>query len=178
LELQARRFDTQQAALKRPKLTVAPDVLPYLAERLVTNAHELTGAFLRVSAEADIKGVPMTIEFVHQILKEQLQGTNRPCSIEQIQHAVANYTGVSVLDQRSKRRIQNIVLARHMAFWLCRELTDKSYPQIAQRFGNRDHTTVIAGVRRINKLLETDDKLRGDLDGLKGILKNRASERA
>jgi chromosomal replication initiator protein len=144
-----------------------------MADRLAMNAHELTGSFLRASVEADVEGVPMTIEFVHRVLKDQLQGINRPCSIDQIQHGVANYTGVSVLDQRSKRRTQGIVLSRHMAFWLCRELTDKSYPQIAQRFGGRDHTTVIAGVRRINKLRETDPKLQAALDALKGILSKK-----
>ena len=165
------RFEAMQRQARRKPVEFAPDVLPFLADKLATHGHELSGAFNRISGQAEFEGVPVTIELVQRTLKEVIHGSDRPPTIEEILHTVSSYTGIKALDMKGTRRTQDIVRARHMAWWLCRELTERSYPQIAQKFGGRDHTTVIAGKRRIDKLRERDAKLAADLDALIKLLK-------
>jgi chromosomal replication initiator protein len=167
------RFEASQRAQKRRPIEFAPDVLPFLAERLATNGHELSGAFNRISGQAEFEGVPVTIDFVQRTLKDVIQGSDRPPTIEEILQAVSAYTGIKVVDMKGARRTQDIVRARHMAWWLCRDMTERSYPQIAQKFGGRDHTTCIAGKRRIDKQRETDAKLVGDLEAIIKILRKQ-----
>jgi chromosomal replication initiator protein len=167
------RLETMQRAQNRKPIEFAPDVLPFLAERLATNGHELSGAFNRISGQAEFEGVPVTIDFVQRTLKDVIQGSDRPPTIEEIIQAVSSYTGIKVADMKGTRRTQDVVRARHMAWWLCRTLTERSYPQIAQKFGGRDHTTCIAGRKRIDKLRERESKLVADLDAIIKILRKQ-----
>lgn len=91
-------------------------------------------------------------------------------TIEMIAWEVSAYTGIKMADMKGSRRTANVVLARHMAWWLCRELTERSYPQIAMKFGGRDHTTIISGKRRIDKQRLIDSRLSDALSALKDKL--------
>ena len=91
-------------------------------------------------------------------------------SIETIAWLTAASFGVSVLDLQSARRDKRTALARHVAFYLVRQMTQHSYPTIARRFGNRDHTTAMHGVQRIAALRQVDADLDETLDGLQHVL--------
>lgn len=87
-------------------------------------------------------------------------GAARPPTIEEIQRAVADLYKVKVLDLKSSRRTADVVRPRQVAFYLCKQLTSKSLPEMGRRFGGRDHTTAIHAIRKISALVEKDEALR------------------
>lgn len=97
--------------------------------------------------------------------------------IEQVQSAVCERYGVTMVDLSSVRRTANIVLPRQVAMYLCRELTLRSLPEIGRRFGMRDHTTVLHATRKIHSLRSTDEKLDADLVALSALVSGPVSLR-
>lgn len=93
-----------------------------------------------------------------------------PLGIRAIQIAVAKYTGVSVNDILSQRRTANIVMPRQIAMYLCKEITKRSLPEIGRRFGNRDHTTVLHAVRKIERMIADDPDFAAQVEEIKRII--------
>ncbi len=91
--------------------------------------------------------------------------------IDKIQNEVGNFYGVSVKEMKGSRRLQNIVLARQVAMYLSRELTDNSLPKIGKEFGGKDHTTVIHAHAKIKSLIDEDDNLRLEIESIKKNIK-------
>ncbi|MBR1193217.1 helix-turn-helix domain-containing protein [Bradyrhizobium sp. AUGA SZCCT0160] len=90
----------------------------------------------------------------------------RKLQVQDIQRAVSEYYGVTVRDMLSARRTANIVRPRHVAYFLAKELTGKSLPEIGRRFGGRDHTSILSGIRRIDHLRTRDTALAQELCAL------------
>ena len=155
-------LETRIAILRKKVMTDAieisdPQVLTYIADRVTTNIRELEGALTRVVAYASLTGRPISSEVAEEVLRDLFpQGTTRPITIEQIQSAVAETFHVSIADLRGDRRQQSIAYPRHLAMYLCRELTDASLPKIGAKFGGRDHSTVLHAVNKIARLLKED----------------------
>ena len=127
-----------------------PEVLTFIADRVTSNIRELEGALTRVIAYASLTGRPISVDVAREVLKDVFPGgERRSITIEQIQQAVCDAYGVSLVDLRGDKRPQVIVLPRHIAMYLCRELTDQSLPKIGAKFGGRDHATVMYGVNRV-----------------------------
>ena len=155
-------LETRIAILRKKVMTERfqiddPQVLTYIADRVTTNIRELEGALTRVVAYASLTGRPISTELAEEVLRNLFpQGATRPITIEQIQGAVAEMFHVSIADLRGDRRQQSIAYPRHIATYLCRELTDASLPKIGAKFGGRDHSTVLHGVNKITRLLKED----------------------
>jgi chromosomal replication initiator protein len=133
------------------------EVLEFIAGRVSTNIRELEGALTRVVGFASVAGVPVTVEVAREALKGLLpQAYEHPVTIDAIQGEVARQFGCYVSDLRGDRRSQDIAYARQIAMYLARELTDMSLPHIGDRFGGRDHTTVLYAVNKIKRLLNDD----------------------
>jgi len=94
----------------------------------------------------------------------------RRISVDNIQKTVSEYYKVSLSDLLSKSRSRSVVHPRHIAMYLAKELTEKSLPEIARAFGNRNHTTVMHAYRKIRGLLETDQKINDECNNLKRLL--------
>jgi chromosomal replication initiator protein len=161
-DVQAPDLETRIAILRKKVMTEAidiadPQVLTYIADRVTTNIRELEGSLTRVVAYASLTGRPISTEVAEEVLRDLFpQGIARPITIEQIQGAVCELFHVSVADLRGDRRQQSIAYPRHIAMYLCRELTDVSLPKIGTKFGGRDHSTVLHGVNKITRLLRED----------------------
>ena len=161
-DVQAPDLETRIAILRKKVMTEAiniPDaqVLTYIADRVATNIRELEGSLTRVVAYASLTGRPISTEVAEEVLRDLFpQGVTRALTIEQIQAAVCELFHVSVADVRGDRRQQSIAYPRHIAMYLCRELTDVSLPKIGTKFGGRDHSTVLHGVNKITRLLKED----------------------
>jgi len=161
-DVQAPDLETRIAILRKKVMTEAiniPDaqVLTYIADRVATNIRELEGSLTRVVAYASLTGRPISTEVAEEVLRDLFpQGVTRALTIEQIQAAVCELFHVSVADVRGDRRQQSIADPRHIAMYLCRELTDVSLPKIGTKFGGRDHSTVLHGVNKITRLLKED----------------------
>jgi chromosomal replication initiator protein len=161
-DVQPPDLETRIAILRKKVMTDAiniadPQVLTYIADRVATNIRELEGSLTRVVAYASLTGRPISTEVAEEVMRDLFpQGATRPISIEQIQGAVCELFHVSVADLRGDRRQQSLAYPRHIAMYLCRELTDVSLPKIGTKFGGRDHSTVLHGVNKITRVLKED----------------------
>jgi chromosomal replication initiator protein len=153
-------------------IDVPPPVLEMLAQRIVSNIRELEGALNRVVAYAELTGRPLTLETAHTVLSDVLRRFDRAVTIEEIQKKVAEYCNVRFGDMVSARRHKPFVRARQLAMYLCKILTQHSYPMIGRKFGGRDHTTVMHAVRKIEELATTDTTLAEDIEMLRRMLEN------
>ena len=104
------------------------------------------------------------------ILKDILVDKTREVTVEEIQKIVANHYNLKVADLRSAKRLKALITPRQIAMYLSRQLTDCSYPEIGERFGGKDHSTIIHAIRKIEKNLKEDLNLRVSIDTLKNIL--------
>jgi chromosomal replication initiator protein len=146
-------------------------VLDLLARRTASNVRALESALVRSRAFASLTQQPLTLGLVEQVLNAAHPGEGRPrppapSSIEDIQSRTSVVLGLQPADLLSPRRSRPLVYARQVAMYLCRELTDHSLPAIAQRFGGRDHTTVLHAHRTIQRRLLTDSSTRDLVDRL------------
>lgn len=142
----------------------------FIAKRIRSNVRELEGALRRVIANAHFTGKPITIEFVHESLRDLLALQDKLVTIENIQKTVAEYYKVKVADILSKRRSRSIARPRQMAMALSKELTNHSLPEIGDHFGGRDHTTVIHACRKVKELVQDDSDFAEDYKNLLRIL--------
>jgi chromosomal replication initiator protein len=132
-----------------------PEALEWIAQKVTSNIRELYGALTRAVSYASIRGSDVTLEITKEALKDIVpRAYEHPVTIEMVQNEVARQFGLHVNDLRGNRRTQDVTYARHIAMYLCRDLTEASLPQIGDRFGGRHHTTVIHGVDKIERQLK------------------------
>lgn len=141
------------------------DVALFIADRIRTNIRELEGSLITVLAYAELDGSSLTTD----LAKEALRHTNSegvPASpteiitVEMIQRAVAGYYDLKPADMRAKKRTKAVALPRHIAMYLCRQLTNLSLVDIGKDFGGRDHTTVLHACTRIEEAIQQDINMR------------------
>jgi len=142
-------------------------VLEFVAHKLPTNVRELEGALNRIVAHAELVNRPITIESVHELLQDQISQFERHITIDEIQRVVAEHFKIRVADMHSHRRMRSITRPRQIAMYLCKELTQRSLPEIGRKFGGRDHTTVIHAVRKVVELCSEDVAFREEVDILR-----------
>lgn len=146
------------------------EVAFFIAKRIRSNVRELEGALRRVIANAHFTGKPITVEFVHEALRDLLALQDKLVTIENIQKTVAEYYKVKIADLLSKRRSRSIARPRQMAMALSKELTNHSLPEIGDHFGGRDHTTVIHACRKVKELVQDESDFAEDHKNLMRIL--------
>jgi chromosomal replication initiator protein len=169
LDVLARRVAEKRAI--DPTFMVPDDVLELLAERLVESGRELEGAVTRLQATWQYTRTPITIEIAETIIRDLVQGLEpRRIKIEDILRIVSRHFGVSKGDILSQRRHRSVVWPRQIGMYLAKQLTARSLPEIGRRFGNRDHTTVLHAIRKIEGVLKDDTRLKDELDELKRLL--------
>jgi len=154
----------------------ASGVLDLLAQRVAGNVRSLESALVRARAYASLTQQPLTLELAEQVLAAiapQISETSAATlSIERIQDRTSRALQVEPESLASARRNRQVVYARQVAMYLCRELTDHSLPAIALRFGGRDHTTVLHAHRKVQRQLLVDQSTRELVDGLVRDLKD------
>jgi chromosomal replication initiator protein len=168
-------YETKVAILKKKaeldKIDVPQEVLEYIAANIGSNIRELEGALMRVLATASLTNEEVTLPFTEETLKDIIPVINKPITIDAIMQSVSSYFHISVADLQAKRRSQDIAMPRQIAMYLSRDLTEASLPYIGEKFGGRDHTTVIYACQKIQQELKNDDALRALLDSLVKQLK-------
>jgi chromosomal replication initiator protein len=154
-DIQPPEFETRLAILRKKgeseHLDGIPDaVLAFIAENVVDNVRELEGSLIRVAAYSSLHRVPLTEEVARQVLADLLPATRpRVITPELILEETAKMFGWTVDDLCGKSRRRPLVTARQIGMYVFRELTDYSYPKIAEEFGGRDHTTVMHACEKI-----------------------------
>ena len=142
------------------------DVAFFVAKRIRSNVRELEGALRRIVANSQFTGMPITVEFARDALKDLIALQEKLVTIENIQKTVAEYYKIRVAELLSKRRSRSIARPRQVAMALARELTTHSLPEIGDAFGGRDHTTVLHACDRIKELRETERRVSEDYSNL------------
>lgn len=151
-------------------LKIAAGVMEFLAHRITTNVRVLEGALTRLFAFASLVGREITLELTQDCLADILRASDRKLTIEEIQRRVAEHYNIRLSDMIGPKRLRTIARPRQVAMYLAKQLTPRSLPEIGRRFGGRDHTTIMHGVRRIEELMSTDSQLSDDLLLLRRLL--------
>ncbi|HYF45599.1 MAG TPA: chromosomal replication initiator protein DnaA, partial [Acidimicrobiales bacterium] len=150
-DIQPPDVETRLAILRkkaeREPTHIPDEVLEFIATNITNNIRELEGALIRVSAFASLNRQPLTAELAHTVLGDLLADAEpRPITAQSIIEATAKMFGFTVDELKGKSRRRPLVTARQVGMYVCREMTDLSYPAIAREYGGRDHTTVIHAV--------------------------------
>ena len=153
-----------------PALQLDDGILEFLAHRISTNVRVLEGALTRLFAFASLVGQPITMELTQDCLADVLRASDRKISIEEIQRKVAEHYHIRLSDLIGPKRVRNFARPRQVAMYLCKQLTARSLPEIGRRFGGRDHTTVMHGVKRIEELRTQDSQIADDVELLRRAL--------
>ena len=148
-------------------LVLSDGVLEFLAHRITTNVRVLEGALTRLFAFASLVGREITLELTQDCLADILRASDRKLTIEEIQRKVAEHYNIRLSDMIGPKRNRTIARPRQVAMYLAKHLTPRSLPEIGRRFGGRDHTTIMHGVRKIEELMATDSQLNDDLQLLR-----------
>ena len=164
------RLGILQARREKLGVDVPDKVLDFLARKITSNIREVEGAFNRITAYATLIGHTVTVDTTKEVLSDLLRSSNRKISIDDIQKQVAAHFNIRVADMFSARRARQIARPRQIAMFLAKNLTSLSYPEIGRQFGNRDHTTIMHAVRKIEELMEADAGLTDDVSLLKSVL--------
>lgn len=160
----------EQHRLQYPGLKLADGVLEFLAHRISTNVRVLEGALTRLFAFASLVGQEITLELTQDCLADVLRASERKVSIEEIQRQVSDHYNIRLSDMIGPKRVRTFARPRQVAMYLCKQMTSRSLPEIGRRFGGRDHTTVMHGVRRIEELRAQDAQVDEDLELLRRTL--------
>ena len=165
-------FETRVAILQnlgnQISLNADFSVYEYIANNFVNNVRELEGAFNKVTAYASIEQTDVTLEFAKKVLN--CESMKKEISLEEISKKTADFYGVSVDDFLSSSRSQKISAARHVAVYLSREITQKSFESIA-KFFNKKHTTMLYSYEKIRDDLKVNKELEKSISEIKDSLK-------
>jgi chromosomal replication initiator protein len=153
-----------------PGLVLKDGILEFLAHRITTNVRVLEGALTRLFAFASLVGREITLDLAQDCLADILRASERKVTIEEIQRKVAEHYNVRLSDMIGPKRMRVIARPRQVAMYLAKQMTTRSLPEIGRRFGGRDHTTIMHGVRKVEELKAQDSQLAEDIDLLRRLL--------
>ena len=173
--IEAPELETRIAILRLKReaqnLDIDDEVLNYIATKITTNIRELEGALLRVTAFASFSEQPITMELAEEQLKDIVSNDDLvEVSAEDIMEVTAKFYGLTVDDLRHKSRLGSLVEARSIAMYLCRQLTDLSFPEIGRLF-NRDHSTVMTSCKKVTGHMATHVSTYNQVTELAGRIK-------
>lgn len=168
-ELETRVAILGRKAVDR-NVVLPEDVAFFVANAVRSNVRELEGALHRIIASAGFTGRPIDIDLAREALRDLLVYRESRINIDSIQQTVAEYYKIRVADLLSKKRSRDIARPRQIAMSFAKEYTNMSLPQIGDRFGGRDHTTVLHAVRKIDELLQVDSKIKEDYRNLQRLI--------
>ena len=174
-DIQTPDLETRIAILRKKavveKLNLPDEVIAFIAERIKTNIRKLEGCLIRLVAHSSLFKEKIDIDSIKEILKDLLpEEKSKPVTIELIQKVVSGYYKIKEGVIKGKKRVRYISFPRQIAMYLCRELTDVSFPGIGNKFGGKDHTTVMYAWKKIDKQKEKDENLINDLRELTRII--------
>jgi chromosomal replication initiator protein len=169
-DIHAPELETRVAIVRKKaqleNIELPDDVCLYVAQTIRSNVRELEGTLIRLAAKASLLQKPVELGFARTEIA--LAGATRPneASVEDIQRLVCHHFKLRSTDLLSKDRHKSIAFARHVAMYLCKQRLKCSFPELGRAFGNRDHTTVISAVRKVDALRAVDPEVRAHIEAL------------
>jgi chromosomal replication initiator protein len=168
LRLKVLEKRAQEKRSADPSFEIPADVVALLAERLTESGRELEGAINRLYLTWQLMRAPITLDIAETVIRDLVQGLEpRRIKIEDILRIVSRHFAVSKQDILSQRRHRSVVRPRQIGMYLAKHLTSRSLPEIGRRFGDRDHTTVLHAIRKIDREVGENARLKDEIDELK-----------
>ena len=149
------------------------DVAFFLASNIDSNVRELEGSLTRLGAFSSLTKATITVELAKDVLRNTLKNAQQEITVENIQKTICDYFNIKIIDLKAKRRTQNIALPRQVAMYLCRKYTETSFPAIGDKFGGRDHSTVIHASKTIERKIKEDPHMQTTIEKLERNLNIR-----
>ena len=143
------------------------EIIKFLASEVTSSIREMVGALNRVIAFSKINSQPPSIHDCKKILKDFINYNNKSINIEFIQNAVAAYFNLGIQEMLSARRSRSLARPRQIAMYLAKQHTTNSLPDIGRKFSNRDHTTVIHAIKKIEELIVKDNEIKKNIAEIK-----------
>ncbi len=164
------RLGILQSKAEQMTIEISRKVMEFLAHKITSNVRELEGALNRVVAHSQLVGREINLESTQEVLHDLLRANDRRVTIEEIQKRVAAHFSIRISDMSSARRARSVARPRQVAMYLAKQLTSRSLPEIGRKFGNRDHTTVMHAVKKVDELREMDSTFAEDVELLRRML--------
>ena len=153
-----------------PHVRFADGVLEFIARKISSNVRELEGALNRLFAFSDLVRREVNEDLIKECLSDVLRATDKKVTMDEIIKKTCEYYKIRQVDIISQNRQRAIARPRQMAMYLCKRLTQRSLPEIGKKFGDRDHTTILYGVRKIEELMQIDSQIAEDAELLRRTL--------
>jgi chromosomal replication initiator protein len=169
-DIQPPDLETKVAILRKKaedkKIELPQEVAFFIAERVRSNVRELEGHLNKVMAYASLAGRSVTVELAKEALKDVLAKEERAVTPQEIMRVVATHYGLKVSELKEKSNARTKAFPRQVAMYMCKELTDLSYPEIGKHFNDKHHSTVMYSVQQIKKMLDSDPQFARTVEGL------------
>ena len=177
-DIQPPEIETRIAILEKKAqenhISLPTNVSHYLASQADSNIRELEGYLVRIAAYSSLTGRPIDLDLVKSVLKQLFRKEEKKdMTIEEIIKTVGSFFNIKISEIKSQKKNKNLVLARQVSMFLARELTSASFPDIGEKIGDRDHSTVIYAHNKIKKTLEVDAALRDSVKKIEDLLLNK-----
>lgn len=169
--------ETRVAILKKKaaleKINLPNDVAFFLATNIDSNIRILEGSLIRVGAFASLTNTQITLEMAKQVLRNIVRETDDTVPVDTIQKKVAGFFNIRSADLRARKKNKSFVLPRQTAMYLCRKLTGLSLQEIGEKFGGKDHTTVLHAIKKIERRRVEDPAFKEILEKLTHLIRNQ-----
>ena len=169
-------YETRLAILRKKKddknVIIDDDILKNIATKIDSNIRELEGVFNKLVAQASLTHVPITLEMAEVAINDIIKQKDSVISIDYIQEIVCKYFDITPKDLKSSQRSNDIAYPRQIGMYLCRILTNESFPKIGESFGKRDHTTVMHAFKKIEKEIKEKQETKLIVESVKKIILN------
>ena len=163
-DIQPPELETKIAIIKKKceinKVELSKDIVNYIATVIDSNVREIEGILSKLHAYSQLMHVDIDLDFTKNVLKDQMNENRANIDMDMITQTVAKDLNIKPSEIKSKGRSKNIVYARRITIYICRELTQNTMPQLAQYFGMKDHTAISHTIRKINELINLDEDFK------------------
>ena len=176
VDIQQPDLETRIAILKKKcdteGLSVPNDVTLLIAESMRSNIRDMEGSLNRVTAYAALTKLELNLDLARQVLRDVLQAETRVVSIDRIQNETAAHFNIKIADLRGRTRTAGVVLARQVAMYIARELTNASLTEIGEAFGGKNHSTVIHAIEKVKDQMEKNGTFISQVENLMARIKS------
>lgn len=171
VDIQSPNYETRIAILRKKaeleNYTINMEVIQYIAENIKSNIRELEGALTKIYAFSSLSNEELTVALAERVLKDSISpNENRQITSDLIIKLVAEHFNVTTAEIISQKRIKELVYPRQIVMYLCRHMTSDSLQQIGYFLGKRDHSTIISGIKKIERDIENNDNVRNTIEVL------------
>jgi chromosomal replication initiator protein len=174
-DIQPPDIETKVAILRKKaeieNIPLPNDVAFFLAQQIDSNVRMLEGSLIRIGAFASLTKTPIDIHLAKEVLKNIIKPKEELISIDLVQKVVSNYFNMKVSDLKVRRKYKGYVVPRQIAMYLSRKLTNASLLEIGQKFGGKDHSTVLHSIKKVEEKMAKEPPFREMIENLQSRIK-------